>query len=182
MLTHKGTVTLVTDRLILRRFAADDAQDMFNNWANDAEVCKFLDWLPHGTIETTKNVLSVWVGNYKNENCYNWAIEYNGHAIGSISVVNLNERHLWCEIGYCMGKEYWGKGLMTEALQAVIEYLFTKVGFNRIMAKHDIKNIGSGRVMQKSGMTFEGTMRQAKVRKDGTFGDLNIYSILKEEW
>lgn len=182
MLNHKGTITLTTERIKLRRFSDSDAEDMFNNWANDTDVCRFLHWAPHGTIETTKNIVHNWVGNYKNENFYNWVIEYNGHAIGNISVVDSSDKYMSCEIGYCMGKAYWGQGIMTEALRAVIAHLFIEVGFNRIMAKHDTENIGSGRVMQKSGMSLEGTMRQARIRKDGTFGNLNIYSVLKDEW
>lgn len=70
---------------------------------------------------------------------------------------------------------------MTEALKAVINYLFEEVGMNRIEARHNTLNPASGRVMQKSGMKFEGIMRQIKVNKYGEFYDLAVYSILKSD-
>ena len=93
----------------------------------------------------------MWISNYDNNNVYNWVIELKetNEAIGSISVVNLEEMNKSCEIGYCIGSEYWSKGITTEALQNVIDYLFREVGVNRICAKHDIENMASGEVMKK---------------------------------
>lgn len=184
MLTHKGTESIHTDRLLLRRFRLDDAQDTFKNWTNDSEVTKFLSWKPHEDIEVTKKVIEEWVDEYKYENIYSWAIELKEihEAIGGISIVHLDEKNFSCEIGYCMSRKYWRKGIMTESLKAVIDYLFYEVGFNRIAAKHDTKNIASGKVMAKSGMKYEGTLRQVKTRDGKEFYDLSVYSILKNEW
>ena len=89
MLTHKGTKTIITERLILRKFRVDDATDMFNNWASDDNVTRFLTWKPHESVDATKQLLEGWVAAYDNEKTYNWIIEYKGQAIGSISVVRL---------------------------------------------------------------------------------------------
>ena len=71
---------------------------------------------------------------------------------------------------------------MTETVKAIISFLFTEVGLNRIEARHDVDNPASGRVMEKAGMKFEGILRQNCLRKDGSFGDLKVFSILKSDW
>lgn len=181
MLNHKGTVTLETDRLILRRFSLEDAEEMFKNWANDSEVTRFLTWYPHGNVETTKEVVSIWVADYAKDTTYNWGIELKetGQLIGSISAVDFSQKDCRCEIGYCISKAYWNKGFMTEALKEVMRFLFSEIGINRIQAKHDVLNPGSGKVMEKAGMKYEGTFRQYFARKDGTFGDMKMYAAIK---
>lgn len=184
MLNHKGTVTLETHRLILRRFTLEDAEDMFNNWANDNEVTKYLTWWPHSSIDVTRQIIQMWVNEYSKDITYNWGIELKeiGQVIGSIGVTDLCHKDNRCEIGYCISKSYWNKGITTEALKAVIRFLFSEVGVNRIQAKHDVLNPGSGRVMEKAGMKYEGTFRQYIIRKDGTFGDIKMYAVLKEDY
>lgn len=183
MLNHRGTITINTDRLILRKFSIDDVEDMFYNWANDEEVAKYLSWSPHGTIEVTKEVISEWICAYEMSTVYNWAIELKatGKVIGSICVIEINDKNCRCEVGYCISRAYWNKGIMTESLKAANRFLFSEVGINRIQAKHDTKNIASGKVMEKAGMKYEGTLKQYKIHKDGTFGDLNMYAIVKED-
>lgn len=184
MLTHKGTQTINTERLTLRRFALDDAEAMFKNWASDPEVTRFLTWSPHGDIGVSKGVVEQWASEYKANSIYNWAIELSelGEPIGGISVVNLDEANESCEIGYCISKAYWRKGITPEALKAVIDFLFSGVGMNRIVVRYYTKNPASGRVMQKCGMLYEGTHRQEKLRDGKTFCDVAIYAILKEDW
>ena len=184
MLSHKGTQTINTDRLLLRKFELNDSYDMFKNWANDSEVTKFLTWRPHDSIKVTKDIMEKWVNDYENYNIYNWAIEIKEtrEVIGGISIVKLDENNYSCEIGYCMSTRYWGKGIMSESLKAVINYLFSDIGFNRVAANHDTINAASGRVMFKSGMKLEGTLRQVKLRSNKEFYDLAIYAILKDDW
>jgi [ribosomal protein S5]-alanine N-acetyltransferase len=184
VLLHKGTKAINTDRLLLREFELDDAFNMFKNWANDSEVTKYLTWEPHSSIEITKEIIELWVNNYKDPKTYEWAIELKeiGEVIGSISIVELDEKNYSCEIGYCMSKKFWGMGIMSESLKAVIDYLLSEVGFNRITAKYDTNNVGSGKVMLKSGMKYEGTLRQVKIRDNKEFYDLALYAILKSDW
>ncbi|MCR5324063.1 MAG: GNAT family N-acetyltransferase [Lachnospiraceae bacterium] len=158
-----GTQTIETDRLILRRFRVEDAEDMFSNWASDPEVTKFLTWPPHSSVEVTRNLLSDWVLRYEDGGYFNWVIEYKetGKAIGNISVVKLNEEVGSADIGYCMSRAYWGNEIMPEALKAVMDFLFDNVGLNRVAACHDANNPKSGRVMDKAGMKLEGILREA---------------------
>jgi ribosomal-protein-alanine N-acetyltransferase len=84
-------------------------------------------------------------------------------------------------LGYCIGKEWWHLGIMTEALGSVIKYLFEEVGMNRIEARHDTNNPNSGKVMLKCGMKYEGTMRQADMNNQG-LSDCSLYAILAEDY
>lgn len=183
MLIHQGTQKIETKRLILRPFELSDAQSMFKNWANDKEVCKFLSWEPHEKIQVTEQIVKGWIEEYRYTSQYNWAIELKDkeEIIGEIAVIKLSERHNSCEIGYCLGKDFWSQGIMTEALKAIKGYMFEEVGINRICAKHHTQNIASGKVMQKCGMLFEGVMRQVKVDKHGDFYDLAVYAALKAD-
>jgi ribosomal-protein-alanine N-acetyltransferase len=184
MLMHKGTHQIETERLILRRFKPSDAEYMFKNWATDSEVNKFLSWNSHKDLNETKKILDSWINDYAKKNCYNWTIELKDidEIIGQISLVGLNEKYCSCEVGYTVGRLFWGKGIMTEAIKAVINYLFSEIGMNRIEARYNTLNLASGRVMQKSGMKHEGILRQVQVDKNGHFNDLAVYSILKSEY
>ncbi len=184
MFTHKGTQIINTDRLLLRKLEVTDAHDMFKNWATNSEVTKFLSWKPHHNVDETKEVIKQWTLEYENDDNYDWAIKLNdiGEVIGEISLVRMDEKHYSCEVGYCISRKYWNMAIITEALKAVINYLFSEVGFNRIVATHDTNNIASGKVMIKSGMKYEGTLRQSKWRDNKGFYDLAVYAILKDEW
>lgn len=180
---HKGTLLLETDRLILRKFKITDSKDMFKNWASDPNVTKFLSWKAHKNIKDSEKIIDLWISQYEKDDTYNWIIELKDihEAIGNISIVKLDNINFSCEIGYCISTKYWNKGIMPEAFKVVIEYLFEEVSINRICAKHDTNNIASGKVMQKCGMIYEGTLREIEIR-DGEFYSLAVYSILKSEW
>ena len=183
MLTHKGTQTIETPRLILRRAQIEDAELMFRNWANDADVTKYLTWPPHENLEVTKKLLASWVESYEEDDYYQWMIVLKeiGEPVGSISVVRQNDRVEEAEIGYCIGKRWWHQGIVSEALSAVIEYLFVEVGMNRVAARHDPNNPHSGGVMRKCGMKYEGTNRACDRNNQGIC-DAAQYSILRGEW
>ena len=181
VLTHKGTVEIKTERLLLRRFTLDEAQPMFDRWANDERVSRYLTWDPHGAVEITKMLVEAWCSAYEKPDNYNWAIELDGEVIGSISVVRTDERSERMDLGYCMGTAWWGKGIMTEAAGAVIDFLFAEVGCNRVEIDHLLANPASGRVAQKCGLTKEGVRREY-FNKNGVFHDEVIYGIVRKEW
>ena len=182
MLTHKGTQTLHTERLTLRRYTVEDAQQMYDNWAKDPRVTRFLTWPPHESPQATAELLSQWTAAYIAPSNYNWVMEYEGQCIGTISVVRISDRNESAELGYDLGFDYWNKGLMTEAAKAVIDFLFEEVGCHRVVIRHAIKNPASGRVAQKCGLTYEGTERDSFLSRDGEFLDIACYAILREEW
>ena len=182
MITNKGTQTIKTERLILRKFTVDDASAMFDNWASDERVTRYLTWRPHESPEATKQLLELWCASYENLNTYNWVMEYEGTPIGNISVVRLNENSEYVELGYCIGYDYWNKGFMTEAAKAVIDFLFSEIGVNRVGISHAVKNPASGKVAKKCGLTFEGTKREYFKTWTGEFLDISDYGILRSEW
>ncbi len=179
-----GTKVLKTKRLILRPVRMEDAEDMFKNWVNDPEVTKFLTWPCHGTVEVTKQVISGWVAQYDQPDYFHWAItlKENGDVpIGTLAVVEQDKRIKMAEIGYCIGKEWWHRGIVSEALKAVMDYLFGEAGMNRLMARHDVNNPHSGQVMQKCGMKLEGIFPDFGWNNQGVC-DIAQYALLKKDW
>ncbi len=182
MLTHKGTQTIETSRLILRRAVRDDAEPMFRNWATDSEVTKYLTWPPHETVEVTQSLLERWITEYEKDDYYHWMIVLKeiGEPIGSLLATTVG-RAQSAHIGYCIGKKWWHQGIMTEALQAVMAYLFENVGYHRIESMHDPNNPNSGRVMRKCGMKYEGTTHASDKNNQGIC-DADHYAILRSDW
>lgn len=182
-MNHLGTKKLETARLILRPFVKEDARPMYENWANDPEVTKFLSWPAYRSVDTAHEILRIWTKQYSDNTFYQWAIELKElrQPIGSISVVNYDDRVDMAEIGFCIGKSWWGQGIMTEALRAVMEYMFEEVGVQRIEAGHDPNNPASGAVQRKCGLQYEGTFRR-RIRSNQGITDVVWYGILKEEW
>ena len=177
---HKGTQVLTTPRLTLRPFTVDDAPAMFANWASDPEVTKYLTWPPHGSVEISRMLCSDWASHYAKPDYYQWVIVYENQPIGSISVVNHDDNVGKAEVGYCIGRTWWHRGIMTEALQAVTAFLFDEVGYQRIEARHDPRNPHSGAVMRKCGMKYEGTLRQSDRNNQGVC-DAAWYALMKNE-
>ena len=180
---HKGTLNIETERLLLRRYVKEDALPMYKTWATDSDVTRFLSWLPHENVEVTKNILNDWIVKYKSPDYYNWVVmlKENKKIIGSISVVGQYSDDDMCEVGYCYGRDFWGRGYGTEALSGIIDFLINSVGFNRVHAFHYTENAASGKVMQKAGMIYEGRLRQYHKDNQGRYVDCDMYSILKND-
>ena len=180
-----GTKRLETERLILRRLTIDDALKAFENWCSKDIVCKYTLWDKHNSVEDTKELYNFWVKEYEDLSTYRWIVEVKSthEVIGTIDVASKKYlRFETCEIGYCYDDQYWNKGYGTEALKAVIKFLFEEVGVETIFAEHSTLNPGSGKVMQKSGMKFEGILRGRIIDKDGIRNDIASYSITREEY
>ncbi len=181
-MNHQGTAFLHTGRLLLRPYRDGDAEDMFRNWATDEAVCRHLTWAPHPNIDFTRHLVADWTASGINDRYYHWGITLNDELIGDIAVVNYSDQHRQAEIGYCLGRAWWGQDIMPEALSSVIHYLFDTIGFHRVTLMHDTDNPASGRVMQKAGLQYEGTMRQAILRRDGTWADKAVYGAVNGPW
>ena len=177
-MNHIGTREIATERLTLRRFEIEDAENMFYNWANDPEVTKYLTWPAHESVDTTETILKEWISKYDEKDFYQWAIELNDleQPIGTISAVKIDERVESVEIGYCIGQRFWNNGYMTEALTAIIRFFINEVGAGRVWAGHDANNPNSGKVMAAAGMDYEGTLRHAGFNNQGIC-DEAVYEI-----
>lgn len=180
---HQGTKIIETGRLLLRPFCADDAEPMFRNWESDPRVTEFLRWPTATDVSEARSVLAEWISGYERPDFYQWAIVLKelGEPVGCISVVDMNERLDCVHIGYCIGSRWWRQGITSEAFAAIIPFLFGEVGANRIEAQHDPNNPGSGKVMQRCGLRYEGTLRQADWSNKGIV-DACMYSLLRSEW
>lgn len=179
-----GTVTLETERLILRKTRQNDAEPMFKNWANDERVTKYLTWAPYESVEQLETTYHKFLLENKDKpDFYDWKIELKeiGEPIGSIGVVQLREDVESAVIGYCLGYNWWHKGIMSEGFREVIRFLFEDVGLNRIESYHDPRNPHSGDVMKKCGLVYEGTARQADKNMQGICDKVH-YAILKGDY
>ena len=173
-----GTITLETDRLILRRLTADDACDMYENWANDEKVTRFLRWTPHKSVAESENILkTLFLPHYDDEKYLAWGIELkeNHKLIGMVDM-RINSDDVG-EPGYVIGEKYWGKGIVLEALSRIIKHCFEDIGMYRITAVHSVNNPASGRVMEKSGMKCEGFAKKAYRTGTGEVHDSKVYAI-----
>lgn len=177
-----NTKRLETKRLILRKFTMDDVEGVYNNFATDKETTKYLSWEPHKDISETTELISRWISEYENGTYY-WAVELKetGEVIGSISGMNIDTKNSIITLGYCYGSKYWNKGYGTEVLRKVLEYLLLEAKFYLVEAYHSSENPASGRIMQKAGMKYDGTLRERRLHKDGTRGDRVYYSMKKED-
>ncbi|UOE56124.1 GNAT family N-acetyltransferase [Cytobacillus oceanisediminis] len=161
-----------TERLVLRKITLNDAEDMYL-YASNEEVTRYVTWDTHSS-------LSDFINSFLPQYDAPWGIELkeNGKFIGTVHFVWWHPKHNSAEIGYVLSKEYWGKGLITEAAKAIISFGLESMNLVRIQARCFLENEGSERVMEKLGMSFEGISRKVMYVK-GEHKDLKVYSLLK---
>lgn len=179
-MNHQGTIEIKTKRLILRRFVEADIPSVFKNWTSDDKVTEYLRWPTQKSIEETKNVIDNFIEKYKRNDFYSWAIVLKdriNEPIGMINVVDIKENLNIVQIGYCIGRKWWNLGIASEALSGIIPFLFEQAKANRIEGSHDPNNPSSGKVMEKCGFKYEGTLRQSDFNNKG-IADAAVYSIL----
>lgn len=171
---------LETDRLILRDWKTQDLDD-FYEYAKCLEVGPNAGWKPHACKEETEKILKSFM-----ETCDTWAIQLkeNNKVIGSIGLhkdtmrAGINSKML----GYVLSKDYWGRGIMPEAVNEVIRYAFEYEKLDLIAVHHFRFNDRSKRVIEKCGFKYEGTLRKGHKLFNDKIVDLVIYSLLKEEY
>ena len=168
-----------TERLLLRQIREDDTQAVFDNWASDPEVSRYLTWPAHRTIEDTKAVMQRWMKDYEDpKTCrFGIVIKESGELIGSIDIVDFVDGAP--EIGYCMSRKHWNKAYMTEACRAFMRRLFD-LGYKRIVIEADQRNIGSNRVIEKCGFIFTHTQTKPCSSFKPDIITVNWYSKTKE--
>jgi len=166
-----------TERLVLRKSRKNDVSDMLE-YASDEMTVKYLVWAG----AKTEDEMLEGIINFHWSRPGIWAIELkeNSKCIGAIDI-RLKTEHEKAELGFVLNRHYWNSGYMTEALSAVLKLCFNELGLNRVEAVHYVGNEGSGRVMQKCGMKFEGVSEQG-LKIKGAFRDIVRYGITKEQW
>jgi RimJ/RimL family protein N-acetyltransferase len=176
----KDLPTLETERLILRKMVLNDAEAVFA-YASNSEVSRYTLWETHRSIEDSRAFLEFATQKYENGGEPDWGIVYrgNGCLVGACGLVNWEAEHARAEVGFVLSREYWGRGLMSEAVRAILRFGFERMNLNRIEARCIAENAASARVMEKAGMVYEGTLRQREYIK-GTYRDIKLYAILKK--
>ena len=173
---------LTTERLTLRRMMVIDSEDMFE-YASRGDVTKYVTWHPHPDRNYTREYLQYLQNRYAAGMFYDWAIVYepDGKMIGTCGFTSFGFASDSAEVGYVLSPEYWGKGIMQEALARVLRFGFEELDLHRIEAKYITENERSRHVMEKAGMTFEGVLRESMLVK-GAYVNVGICSILRSEW
>lgn len=171
---------LETQRLLLRRVEEGDCADVFE-YSADLDVTKYLTWQPHVHIAETKRHLAEIQKRYDNGQYYDWGMEYkeNGCLVGTCGFTSVDTGKNACEVGYVLSKKYWGKGLVPEALERIMEFAFDYIGFETIEARFLDGNVKSKKVMEKVGMVYSKTENKSLFVRDG-FKTVYTYSITKE--
>lgn len=179
-----GAQPFDTKRLKLRPFKLSDAQYIYKNWASSEKVAKYVTWNAHESIEVSTAFCVDRVKHSGRVDSFDWVIELTelGEPIGSIGAVKVDTEKREVTIGYVIGEQWWNKGIMTEALEAVLAYLIFVVGFDTVVADHVVENAASGRVMQKCGMKKIGTETVTLENKGGVEVNTDVYCITKPEW
>ena len=176
---HCGTKEIVTERLRLRPFLAEDAADVFAGWTGDPRVAKYTSWYAHTSAEETKGYIA-YILSMDPGTSYNWIAEKDGKPVGTVNVCWADDRLGVAGLAYAFSYDSWGKGYATEAARAAAKLLF-EIGYRKLIAGCDAANTGSARVLEKIGMKREGCFRQAILRKDGSWGDDLQYGLFREE-
>ena len=164
-----GTKELFTSHLTLRKIRPSDAAELY--------AAGVLGASPEEAEATVANMIR-----YNDDGMnFHWILEYEGRAVGRIKAWEVNPRDDFAQLGYDIGENYRSRGLMTEAVRAVCAFLLTEGGFNRVYCMVRETNLPSRRVCEKSGMTFEATLRRHFRQPDGSYVDVRVYGILAGE-
>ena len=183
MLTHSGTQTIETDRLILRRFLYTDDDAMLKYWIADEKIQSLYSEPVYETKEAVKELLDKYIGSYEREDYYRWAIieKTTGECIGQIAYFLVDNKNHFAEIEYCIGSDFQCKGFATEATKAVIKFGFEKMNLHKVQICTKTINAPSKRVIEKCGFNYEGTLRDY-FYIDGQYVGRLYFSILRSEY
>jgi RimJ/RimL family protein N-acetyltransferase len=153
---------LATERLLLRRPTPADARAIFEEYAGDPEVTKFLTWHPHRNIEDTRAFLAKAESQWRSGRRFAWVLTQHRteHVIG---MIGCGVRAWQADLGYVLGRNFWGQSLMVEAVSAVIAWLLEQPSLFRVWAVCDTEHRSSARVLEKAGMQREGVLRRFMV-------------------
>ncbi len=151
---HCGTQHIETPRLLLRPFVDEDCYDMIKNWIANPKVQFEYGEPVYTTISEVKELLNEWKKSYSRPDFYRWAIigKECSKNIGQIAFCRVYSNCNTAEIEYCIGEQFWGSGYASEALEAVIKFIFKNTDFHKLEAYHRVENIKSQRVLEKSPM------------------------------
>jgi RimJ/RimL family protein N-acetyltransferase len=150
---------LSTARLALRPPRSADAEAIFTGYAQDPEVTRYLLWEPHASLRVTRAFLRRCAEGWRRGTEYTWVLTLSDPP-GAVGMIALRPEGHRANIGYVLARPYWGKGLMSEAATAVVDWAIAQPGVHRVWAVCDVANAASARVLEKAGMQREGVLRR----------------------
>ncbi len=183
MLTHIGTDTIETERLILRKFKISDDEAMLKYWIADEKIQSLYSEPVYTTKAEVDELLEKYINSYQKNDYYRWAIieKNSDECIGQIAYFLVDSKNNFAEIEYCIGSDFQCKGYATEATKAVIQYGFDKINLHKVQICTKTINKPSKRVIEKCGFTYEGTLRDY-FYMDGEYVGRLYFSMLKSEF
>lgn len=173
---------LTTDRLHLRQIQLSDAEALFTTFS-DEETMQFYGHEPHRSLDDTRESVVNTLKRYEQHEVIRWGITLKGEerVIGSCSFHHFDTDFHCAETGYELNRAFWGRGIMIEAMSAILSYGFDELGLHRVEAIIDIVNERSRNLLLKLGFTYEGNLRQRYFFR-GRFEDEHYFGLLKQEW
>jgi len=173
---------LVTTRLILRRPTLKDAEDIAKQ-ANNSHVSKYLALVPYPyTIKDARKFISSCSKKKKHQRDFAIMYKPSGKVIGMIGFMGIDNFSKKADVGYWLGEKYWGQGIATEAMEAMVSFAFQKLKLIRLQAEVYVKNRLSANLLKKLGFKKEGLKRKARRAKStGKWHDVCIYGLLKSD-
>lgn len=173
---------LYTERVCLRKMMRSDSHDMYE-YARRDEVTRYLLWDPHPSETYTYKYLSYLQSRYRSGDFYDWAVVMRDtyKMIGTCGFTRFNIESNSAEVGYVLNPDFWGLGIATEVVSEVVKFGFNELNLNRIEARYMEGNDRSRHVMEKVGMTYEGTSRESMHVK-GTYVSIGVCAILRSEF
>src|SRR5262245_6563227 len=148
-----------TERLRLRPPGIEDTAAIFDQYAQDAEVTKYLTWHPHYDIEETQHFLRRCLSGWEQAAAFPWVIcrKSDGRLIGMVEIRPGGHKP---DLGYVLAREFWGNGYAPEAVKAIVEWALAQADVWRVWAVCDVDNRASARVLEKVGMQRDGVLRR----------------------
>jgi len=183
-MNHKGTVTLETERLTLRRFRLTDAEDALRYWLSYPLVTyRYQLDGAYADLSSVEAQLVEWINSYSSDHFYKWAIEEraSGACMGEIYLWDINEEDASCETGYALGEVFGNKGYMTEACNAVIRFCFEALCVKKLRVCTRSSNVGSQKVIAKCGFSHIKTDENA-LWENGVQVDRYFYTLTRDAW
>ena len=171
-----GCAELRTERLILRRYRPEDANDLYRCLGTDPAMDQYSGWNPYATLEMTQETVRRFIGRYEDEHFYSWIMDVEDVLVGTIGAYDFMDDHI--EVGFSVVKGWQGRGLAAEALEKVLEYLTENEGIPCVTAWCASENTGSKRVLEKAGMKLVNTERDGLAAANRTYDKL-IYEYRK---
>lgn len=172
---------LETERLILRRYKESDIDYMYEI-ITDERLANYIKY-PDKTKEEELECIKQWIKDADESKNERWVIELksDGTVVGNIDVNTVVKKHNYCNVGYTIRFDYWGKGYAAEALKVVSDYLLNEGGYYLVECSCNELNKQSSKVMIKAGFKKDGYIANRRINKDGTYSGIEYYSKMKEE-